>query len=138
MKTPRSFQHSFLLGLVVLGLLVAAPRVARANETVEKKLGHSLADTGHAPNLAGPVLNVTRTTTKEEFIAIFRDKPDDTVLQAPNGKRITVRDLKEGMRLLMTRGGTLSPVGAKRAKPGAASVMAPQVKPTPTPKRRVQ
>jgi|GEM_PF-3506126 hypothetical protein len=60
---------------------------------IEKKLGRKLDEIPKRPELTGPAIPVSRNTTKEEWKAILR-KPDTTILQAPNGARITLGELK--------------------------------------------
>jgi hypothetical protein len=42
---------------------------------------------------------------KNQWEDIFRNKPDSTVLESPNGTRITLGELKEYMRQRLTKEG---------------------------------
>ncbi len=60
---------------------------------IEKKLGRKMDQVPTRPDLTGPAVNVSKNTTKEEWKNILR-KPDSTVLQSPNGARVTIGELK--------------------------------------------
>ena len=77
------------------GRLVTVGQIKFVQPLVEKRLGHSLTQVGQS-NLEGPAIKITKTTTKSEWVTILR-MPDSTVLESPNGKRITVGKLKQEM-----------------------------------------
>lgn len=77
------------------GRLVTVGQIKFVQPLVEKRLGHSLTQAGQS-NLEGPAIKITKTTTKSEWVTILR-MPDSTVLESPNGKRITVGKLKQEM-----------------------------------------
>jgi hypothetical protein len=77
------------------GRLVTVGQLKFVQPLVEKRLGRSLTQINQN-NLEGPAIKVTKTTTKSEWITILR-MPDSTVLESPNGKRITVGKLKQEM-----------------------------------------
>jgi hypothetical protein len=58
---------------------------------LEKRLGRPLAGTAMRPNLSGPAVRVTAGSDWKDLL----QRPDGTVLEAPNGTRITVGELKE-------------------------------------------
>lgn len=60
---------------------------------LEKRLGHKLAQT-RGPGAKGEVLKVQASRDKTYWKTILQ-KPDSTVLEAPDGTRITVGDLKQ-------------------------------------------
>lgn len=78
------------------GRLVTVGQIKFVQPLVEKRLGRSLATLPKGPDLSGPAIKITKTTTKSEWISIFQ-KPDNTVVESPNGKRITVGMLKQEM-----------------------------------------
>jgi hypothetical protein len=77
------------------GRLVTVGQIKFVQPLVEKRLGRSLAQINQS-NLEGPAIKITKTTTKSEWINILR-MPDSTVLESPNGKRITLGKLKQEM-----------------------------------------
>lgn len=61
---------------------------------VEKKTGRALgASTAQRPNLSGPAIKVTQQSDFKDLL----QKPDATILEAPNGTRITVGELKQAL-----------------------------------------
>ncbi len=69
---------------------------------VEQQIGHPLSTAPKRPNLSGPTIKVSNGTTKDEWMGIFQ-KQDSTVLESPNGTRITVGELKQALRTTLTR-----------------------------------
>lgn len=63
---------------------------------VEKRLGRRFV-ASKRPNLSGPAIKVSAATSRDEWKRILR-KPDSTVLEAPDGKRVTVEMIKETLR----------------------------------------
>lgn len=61
---------------------------------VEKKTGRALASpAAQRPNLSGPAIKVT---AQSDFRDLLK-RPDATVLEAPNGTRITVGELRQAL-----------------------------------------
>jgi hypothetical protein len=98
------------------GRLVTMGQIKFVQPLVEKRLGRSLATLPKEKDLSGPAIKITKTTTKSEWMTIFQ-KPDNTVLESPNGKRVTVGRLKQEM------------IQRSKAAPGKAA-------PALTPKQR--
>lgn len=63
---------------------------------VEKRLGRSLESTPRRTVPKGPSIKLQRGAEKSQWKALLQ-KPDSTVLESPNGKRITVGELKEAL-----------------------------------------
>lgn len=76
------------------GRLVTAGMIKGLRPLLEKRLGRSLTAAAGRPDLSGAAVKVTRATTKAEWSAIL-SRPEDTVLEAPNGHRVTVGMLKQ-------------------------------------------
>jgi hypothetical protein len=76
------------------GRLVTVGQIKFVQPLVEKRLGRNLATLPMGQDLSGPAIKITKTTTKSEWMTIFQ-KPDNTVIESPNGKRITVARLKQ-------------------------------------------
>jgi hypothetical protein len=64
---------------------------------VEKQTGRKLGLAAERPSLSGPAKRVTATTSKEEWKNILKS-PDNTVIESPGGKKITVGELKQTIR----------------------------------------
>ncbi len=67
---------------------------------VEKRLGHPLGAASGRPQLSGPVTKVTAQTDLKSMLS----QPDSTVLESPNGKRVTVGELKQVIKSRQTDG----------------------------------
>ena len=78
------------------GRLVTVGQIKVVQPLVEKRLGRSLAVLPKEQDLSGPAIKISKSTTKSEWMAIFQ-KPDNTIIESPNGKRITVGRLKQEM-----------------------------------------
>lgn len=65
---------------------------------IERQLGRSLMTGAEAPKRVGPAIQVNRKTNWKEIL----QKPDDTILESPNGKRITVGELKRAFGISST------------------------------------
>lgn len=63
---------------------------------LEKRLGHKLARTQGPAGAKGDALKVQASMDKTYWKTILQ-KPDSTVLEAPDGTRITVGDLKQAL-----------------------------------------
>jgi hypothetical protein len=84
------------------GRLATVGQVKLLQPLVEKQLGRKLTAAPLRPNLAGPAIKVSQSTTKDEWKGILQ-KPDSTVIESPSGKRITVGELKQTLRTTPTR-----------------------------------
>jgi hypothetical protein len=78
------------------GRLATVGQIKLVQPLVEKRLGHSLASLLQRSNLSGPAIKITSATTKDQWIDIW-NKPDATVLEAPDGQRFTVGEAKQYM-----------------------------------------
>jgi len=76
------------------GVRATAAQVKLLLPEVEKKLGKRVADMKQRPDRNGPVVKITASTDRAYWKNILQ-KPDNTVLESPEGKRITVGELKE-------------------------------------------
>lgn len=63
---------------------------------VEKQLGRTLESTPGRTIPKGPAIKLQRGADKTQWKTLLQ-KPDSTVLESPNGKRITVGELKEAL-----------------------------------------
>ena len=61
---------------------------------VEKRLGRTLESTPGRTVPKGPAVKLQRGADRSQWKTLLQ-KPDSTVLESPNGKRITVGELKE-------------------------------------------
>jgi len=73
------------------GRLATVGQMKFVQPLVEKKLGKKLTQVPSAE-----IIKISNATTLSDWKIIFQ-KPDSTVLESPNGKRITVGDLKQAM-----------------------------------------
>ena len=86
------------------GKVATVGQLRFVQRTVDKKSGNKLAALSRWPELSGPSIRIpkdmSKTMTKdaqEKFWENILQKPDSTVLEAPNGSRITVSELKHGL-----------------------------------------
>lgn len=114
-------------------------QIKAAQPEVEKRLGRKLGAVLAQPAaLSGPAIKVSRNTSEAEWRGILQ-KPDKTVLESPNGKRITVGGMKKAFVAskavkLGTASGKAAPVAAPRKiAPTAAPT---NTKPAIAPKKR--
>jgi hypothetical protein len=75
------------------GRRVTVGQIRFVQQRVEMRLGRPLDALSKRPSLSGPALKVT---DKSDWKAIL-EKPDQTVLESPSGKRITVGELKRAI-----------------------------------------
>jgi hypothetical protein len=61
---------------------------------IEKELGRSLVDARRGPSRSGPAIKVGAKADWKSLLA----RPDSTVLEAPDGARITVGEIKQALR----------------------------------------
>ena len=76
------------------GRLLTVEMLKLIQPELERRLGKKLSDFSKRPLLSGKTIQVRRNGNKKYWENIF-NKPDDTVLESPGGKRITVGDLKK-------------------------------------------
>lgn len=76
------------------GRLATVGQIKLVQPLIEKRLGHSLTMVLQRPNLSGPAIKVNKDTTRAQWEDILK-RPDNTVLESPNGKRITVGEAKQ-------------------------------------------
>ncbi len=96
------------------GRLATVGQIKLVQPLIEKRLGHSLAMVQQRPNLTGPAIKINKNTTRAQWEDILK-KPDATVLESPNGKRITVGEAKQYL------------AKNPKAMPNAAPALAPRV-----------
>lgn len=72
------------------GRRVTVGMIRQLQPQVEKRLGRPLVASAQRPNLSGPAIKVTAKSDWKQLL----QSPDGTVLEAPNGTRITVGELK--------------------------------------------
>lgn len=82
---------------------------------VEQRLGRKLSGPATRSKRTGNIIKIKKTTDKEDWIKILQ-QPDSTILENPNGKRVTVGELKLTLekQLAGNRGPALPPVPLKR------------------------
>lgn len=76
------------------GRRVTVGQIRFVQQRVEMRLGRPLDALSKRPSLSGPALKVT---DKSDWNTILK-KPNQTVLESPSGKRITVGELKQAIR----------------------------------------
>jgi hypothetical protein len=96
------------------GRLATVGQIKLVRPLIEKRLGHSLAMVQQRPNLTGPAIKVNKNTSRAQWEDILK-KPDATVLESPNGKRITVGEAKQYL------------AKNPKAMPNAAPTLAPRL-----------
>lgn len=69
---------------------------------VEKRLGRTLESTPGRTVPKGPAIRLQPGADRPQWKALLQ-KPDSTVLESPNGKRITVGELKQALAVGRTR-----------------------------------
>ncbi|MBF8258914.1 MAG: hypothetical protein HW377_1288 [Actinobacteria bacterium] len=97
------------------GRLATVGQIKLVQPLIEKKIGRSLSSIPKRASLSGPAVKVTAKSDWKEIIA----RPDGTVLESPDGTRITVGELKQAFGP-----GGKAPPGATRK--GAAPAAAPR------------
>jgi hypothetical protein len=86
------------------GRVATAAQIKFVQPYVEKKLGRKLTDIPQRPNLSGPTIkfkaNMTKEEQKAQMMTVFDAKktPDSTVIESPNGVRVSVGELKAEMK----------------------------------------
>ena len=84
------------------GKLATAGQIKFIQPLIEKRLGRPIAAIPQRPDLSGPAIkipdNMSKSMTKSEqqkFWEGVLQKPDNTVLESPHGKRITIAEMKK-------------------------------------------
>jgi hypothetical protein len=87
------------------GKFATVGQIRFVQKMIDKRSGNKLTRLSSWPDLSGPAIaipnDLTKTMTKDEqekFWEKILQKPDNTILEAPNGTRITVIDLKQGLK----------------------------------------
>ena len=79
---------------------------------VEKRLGRRIGESARQPSRTGPAIKVNAQTNWREMLK----RPNDTILESPSGKRITVGEIKQarkdsgGSRGMLPTTPTVAPV----------------------------
>ena len=86
------------------GKFATVGQIRFVQKTIDKKSGFKLTALSMRPDLSGPAIKIPKdmnqSMTKdqqEKFWENILQNPDRTVLESPNGTRITVADLKQGL-----------------------------------------
>jgi hypothetical protein len=95
------------------GRFATVGQIKLVQPLVEKRIGHSLTMVVQRPNLSGPSIKITKGTTRAQWESILK-RPDNTVLESPSGKRITVGEAKQYLAKNL------------KAMPSAAPALAPR------------
>lgn len=89
------------------GRLVTAAQIKFVQPMVEKRLGFKLSSLPQRPDTSGPALKITPNTNKKKWEEIFKKK-ENTIIESPDGKRITVGELKDYLKKRLTKKGKAS------------------------------
>lgn len=84
---------------------------------VEKRLGYKLDSPPQRANLAGPALKIKAGQTDRAFWKKTLDQPNSTILESPNGKRVTVGEVKQYLKNSPVRGLSTTSQGPQKARP---------------------
>lgn len=76
------------------GKLITAAQLRLLKPEVEKRLGRSMESVPTRRTPTGPTMKLQHTVPVLEWKSILT-QPDNTVLESPNGKKITVGELKQ-------------------------------------------
>jgi hypothetical protein len=76
------------------GRVATMQQIRLVQSLVEQKVGRKIDVVPGRPMLTGPAIKITSQTTKDEWKTVLQ-KPDNTILEAPTGQRITVYELKQ-------------------------------------------
>ena len=97
------------------GKMVTVELLRYLQPEVEKRIGQKMAETSANPDFGSKPIKIERTTDKEYWRDILL-KPDSTVLETPDGQRITVGELKLslGGSSPRSRGKNTSPIPSKK------------------------
>jgi len=97
------------------GRLATVGQIKFVQPYVEKRLGKTFASLPQGPDLSGSAVKISAATTKDQWKALFQN--DNTVLESPNGRRIAVGELKEGLKILISRKTGQKTVPGKQMQP---------------------
>jgi len=97
------------------GRLATVGQIKFVQPYVEKRLGKTFASLPQGPDLSGAAVKISAATTKDQWKALFQN--DNTVLESPNGRRIAVGELKEGLKILISRKTGQKTVPGKQMQP---------------------
>lgn len=76
------------------GKTLTAAQLRFLQPEVEKKLGHRLDAVPPRPVLTGPAIKVPKGVSRAEWQKLLQ-KPDNTILESPSGKRVTVGEIRQ-------------------------------------------
>ncbi len=79
------------------GRLATMEQIRLVQPLVEKKLGRRIDVVPTRPALTGPAIKVSSQISKEEWKKILQG-PENTILEAPGGQRVTVYELKQYLK----------------------------------------
>jgi hypothetical protein len=79
------------------GRLATVGQIRFIQPIVEKRLGYKLTTLLQQPSPTAPATRVDASTTVAQWKEILQ-KPDSTVVESPQGKRITVGELKQAVK----------------------------------------
>jgi hypothetical protein len=86
------------------GRFATVGQIKFVQQMVDKKSGNKLTEISRRQDLSGPAIAIPKDMAKimtkaeqEKFWENILQKPDSTILEAPNGRRITVSQLKQGL-----------------------------------------
>ncbi len=99
------------------GRRVTVGQIRLIQPYVEKKLGYKLDAPPQRANLTGPAVRIKVNQNDKNFWKKTLDQPNATILESPNGKRVTVGEIKQYLKSSPVRG--LSTTSGTR---GAAKV----------------
>jgi hypothetical protein len=85
------------------GRLATVGQIKLVQPLLAQRLGRPIASLSKRSDLSGPAIKVTKSMTKAQWEEIGR-KPDNTILENPNGVRITVGELKSNITMMYERG----------------------------------
>jgi hypothetical protein len=84
------------------GRLATAAQIKFAQPMVEKRLGFKLSSLPQRPDTYGTALKIAPNTNKKEWGKILK-KPENTIIESPDGARITVGELKDYLKQRLTK-----------------------------------
>jgi hypothetical protein len=104
------------------GRLATVGQIKFVQPLVEKQLGRPLSTLAQRPALTGPAIKVGPTTPRAEWESILKNHPDNEVLETPDGHRLTVAELKQGLAQRYSTGRKalgrpLAPAPAAKGRP---------------------
>ena len=94
------------------GRRVTADQLRFLQPEIEKRLGRKIDEPPRQPSRTGPAIKVSQNTTKDEWKDILQ-KPDETVLESPSGKRVTIGEIKQALAKPGRRTTAVRPQGVR-------------------------